>query len=117
AELAAEVRVLLVGEGLERRGVRDAAAAGEGSVDGELRHQRLAGAGGRGDDDGLVVADGADGVELEGIQGEGVPGLEGLQQIVRHVPASLHCNRHLSTVLRRREIPLRLWGRMKTIGS
>ena len=63
-ELAAEVRVLLVGERLERRGVGDAPAAVERRVDGELRDERLARPGGRRDDDGLARAAGLIGLAL-----------------------------------------------------
>ena len=76
AELPAEVRVLLVGERLQRRGVGDAAPARERGVNRELRDQRLARARRRRDDDGLAVLDGADGVQLEGVQRERVAGLE-----------------------------------------
>ena len=97
AELAAEVRVLLVGERLERRGVGDAPAAVERRVDGELRDERLARPGGRRDDDGLARADGGDGAELEVVQEERVAGLEGLDQIVGHAQWPLFS--HLSMML------------------
>jgi len=85
AELAAEVGVLLVGERLQWRGVRDAAAAVERGVDGELGDEGLAGAGGRGDDHRLAVEDRVDGPELERVEWKRVAGLERLQQLLRHV--------------------------------
>src|SRR5438445_434617 len=97
AELAAEVRVLLVGERLERRGVGDAPAAVERRVDGELRDERLARPRGRRDDDGLARADGGDGAELEVVQEERVAGLEGLEQIVGHAQWPLFS--HLSMMV------------------
>ena len=89
AKLPAEVRVLLVRQRLERRGVGDAAPARERGVDGELGHEGLPGARGGGDDHRLVVDDGRDGVLLEAIERERVAGLEGLQQVVCHVARPL----------------------------
>ncbi len=71
-----QVAELLVGEGLDRRGVEDAARPLERLVDAELRDDGLAGASGGGDHDRLALEEGADGLALEFVQRERVHGPE-----------------------------------------
>src|SRR5262249_65184 len=80
AELPAEVRVLLVGQGLERRRVGEAAAAPQRRVDGELRDERLPGPRRGRDDHRLALEDRLDRLILECLEGERVAGGEGFEQ-------------------------------------
>ena len=75
-ELTTEVRVLLIGQRLQRRGVGNAAPAVEHAVDGELGDEGLARAGGRGDDHRLSGVDRLDGAKLEVVEGARVARLE-----------------------------------------
>jgi hypothetical protein len=68
---AAEIAQLLVGEGLQRRRVEDAAAMGQGAVDGVFTHQRLAAAGGGADHHRMALVERIDRLQLETIEREG----------------------------------------------
>ena len=83
AEGPGEVAELLVGEGLQRRGVGQALAGLQGELDGELRHQRLARAGRRGHDDRLPGGDGAGRLHLEIVEGKRILRAETLEEIHR----------------------------------
>jgi hypothetical protein len=63
-----EVGELLVRQRLDRCGVEALASGGEGEVDGELADDRLAGAGGRSDQDAVAVLDRCAGLDLERVQ-------------------------------------------------
>src|SRR6185503_20824289 len=76
-----EVAELLVAERLERRGVGDAHAPLERLLDGELGDQRLAGPGGSRHDHRLIAGDRPDGLDLEVVQRERVPGAEALDGV------------------------------------
>ena len=65
-----QVVVLLVGEGLDRRGVEALAALGEGQVDGELADDGLARAGRGGDEDAAAVLQRLACLDLEGVEAE-----------------------------------------------
>ena len=69
-ELPAEVGVLLVREGLERRRVRQTLLRPQRVVDGELGDQGLAGAGRGGDDHRPTLQDGEDRAVLEVVEGK-----------------------------------------------
>ena len=56
----AEIAQLLVGEGLERGGVKNLPPVGEGAVDGVLAHQGLAGAGGSAHHHRVALVEGVD---------------------------------------------------------
>ena len=77
---ADEVGVLLVGQGLDGRGVEALAALLKGQVDGELADDGLARAGGRGDEHALTGLQGLTGLDLEGVQVEFVHRAEGGQR-------------------------------------
>ncbi len=68
----AEVAELLVRQGLDGRGVDDAAGAAEGIVDAKLGDDRLPGAGRGSDHDRISAQQRADRLPLEGIEREGV---------------------------------------------
>ena len=65
-----EVGVLLVGEGLDRRGVERLSPGRHREVDGELAHHRLAGAGRGGDEDAVARLQRLARLELERVQRE-----------------------------------------------
>ena len=71
-----QLRVLLVRQGLERRGVEGLALRRQGPVDGVRRHQRLARPGRRGHQDRVSGVEGVEGLVLEVVQGERQVGLE-----------------------------------------
>ena len=77
-----EVVVLLVRQGLDRGRVERLAAGLEREVDGELAHDRLAGAGRRRHQDSAPVLDLPAGAHLEVVEREGVEALEGPQHRV-----------------------------------
>jgi hypothetical protein len=66
----AEVAEFLVGERLDRGGVEDAGALRHALLDRVFGDEGFPGAGGRGDDQGFLVVDDADGLFLERIQGD-----------------------------------------------
>ena len=76
-----EVVVLLVAQGLDRRGVEAGAAVAQRLVDGEFPHHGLTGAGGGAHQDAPARRDRAGGLELEVVEGEGVVGGEGRDRI------------------------------------
>ena len=82
AEVADELRVLLVAERLDGRGVEDADPAVAGQGDGELRDDGLAGARGRGHQHGPVLQEVLAGGPLEAIEAEAQSRLELVQQVV-----------------------------------
>jgi hypothetical protein len=65
---ADQVGVLLVGKGLDRRGVEALEAAFQGQVHGELTDHGLAGTGGGGDEDPVAAVQGGAGLELEVVE-------------------------------------------------
>ena len=71
-----EVGVLLVRQRLDRRRVERLAPLGQGLVDGELAHDRLARAGGRADEDAGALLQRLAGLDLERVQGEAEVGGE-----------------------------------------
>ncbi len=75
-----EVAELLVGEGLQRRGVEGLAAGAQGQPDGELPHHRLAGPGRRGHQGRAAAGKGEAALPLEVVQLERVAGGELLDQ-------------------------------------
>ena len=70
AEAFAEVAELLVGEGLDGCGVDHTPARFHGGLGRVFGHERLAAAGGRGNDERLPFVNGADRFFLERVEGE-----------------------------------------------
>jgi hypothetical protein len=80
AKLAAEICILLVAERLNGGRVGNALLMREGSDDGKLGDERLAGTGRRGDNHRHASGDVVDGLFLKGIEDERITPAEGLEQ-------------------------------------
>ena len=65
AKLLAEIAQLLVGERLQRRGVKNLLAMGQGPVDGVFAHQGLARTSGRTHHNRMALLEGVDRLQLE----------------------------------------------------
>ena len=71
SKLLTEVAQLLIGKGLERRGVKHLLAMGDGSVDGVFTHEGLAGSRWGAHHNGMPLIEGINRLQLEVIQREG----------------------------------------------